>query len=203
MIKLFRSALFALTGLLALQATADATPLTLNYTVQPYIPGYYLYDFSVVLDNHDGTWASGQQWDQIIFGDASYTESPFFLDWHYVSYDPIIFPASSGGSHNGPTLLINPTLEPYSPGVLFGSLPGWEPTAVGDTLQWSGFSSKLLGQGDLLWSTLVASNVSQRALFDVAQLNPTPVPPALPLFASGLGVLGLAGWRRRRQKSVS
>ncbi len=197
-----------LLGLIACHtaAPAKASPLTLNYTVQPYVlPGYNLYNFSLTLDNHDGTWASGQQWDMIIFGDEANAVSPFFLDWHYISYDPIIYPASSGGSHNGPTLLINPTLEPYTPGVLFGSLPGWEPTAIGDTLQWSGFSSKLLGQGDLLWSTLVGSDVNQRALFDVAQLNelnPAPVPGALPLFASGLSVLGLAGWRRRRKANI-
>ena len=30
-------------------------------------------------------------------------------------------------------------------------------------------------------------------------LDPTPLPAALPLFASGLGVLGLLGWRRKRK----
>ena len=30
-------------------------------------------------------------------------------------------------------------------------------------------------------------------------LNVTPVPAALPLFATGLGALGLFGWRRRRK----
>jgi hypothetical protein len=29
--------------------------------------------------------------------------------------------------------------------------------------------------------------------------NPTPVPAALPLFASGLGAMGLFGWRRKRK----
>jgi len=30
--------------------------------------------------------------------------------------------------------------------------------------------------------------------------SPVPVPTALPLFASGLGVMGLLGWRRKRKK---
>jgi hypothetical protein len=30
-------------------------------------------------------------------------------------------------------------------------------------------------------------------------LSPTPLPAALPLFATGLGALGLLGWRRKRQ----
>lgn len=34
--------------------------------------------------------------------------------------------------------------------------------------------------------------------FDV---NPTPLPAALPLFASGMGVLGFFGWRRQRRMS--
>ena len=34
------------------------------------------------------------------------------------------------------------------------------------------------------------------------QLAPAPLPAALPLFATGLGVLGLLGWRRKR-KAVS
>ena len=32
--------------------------------------------------------------------------------------------------------------------------------------------------------------------------NPTPVPAALPLFATGLGGLGLLGWRRKRKAST-
>jgi hypothetical protein len=31
----------------------------------------------------------------------------------------------------------------------------------------------------------------------------TPLPDALPLFATGLGALGLLGWRRKRKARVS
>jgi hypothetical protein len=33
--------------------------------------------------------------------------------------------------------------------------------------------------------------------------NPTPLPAALPLFASGLGALGLLGWRRKRKTQAA
>jgi hypothetical protein len=32
---------------------------------------------------------------------------------------------------------------------------------------------------------------------------PTPLPAALPLFATGLGVLGLVGWRRKRRAALA
>jgi CHRD domain len=35
------------------------------------------------------------------------------------------------------------------------------------------------------------------------QLSETPLPSALPLFASGLGALGLLGWRRKRKNAAA
>lgn len=37
---------------------------------------------------------------------------------------------------------------------------------------------------------------------DVAPTSPTPVPAALPLFATGLGALSLLGWRRKRKTAA-
>jgi hypothetical protein len=34
-------------------------------------------------------------------------------------------------------------------------------------------------------------------------LTPTPLPAALPLFAGGLGVLGLLGWRKKRKGAIA
>jgi hypothetical protein len=42
-------------------------------------------------------------------------------------------------------------------------------------------------------------DVSYGALEDTGPSNPVPLPPALPLFATGLGALGLFGWWRRRR----
>jgi hypothetical protein len=33
-------------------------------------------------------------------------------------------------------------------------------------------------------------------------LTPTPLPAALPLFASGLGAIGFFGWRKKRKAAV-
>ena len=33
--------------------------------------------------------------------------------------------------------------------------------------------------------------------------SPTPLPAALPLFATGLGAMGLLGWRRKRKSTAS
>jgi hypothetical protein len=46
------------------------------------------------------------------------------------------------------------------------------------------------------YSVLVSSNVGN------SPLGATPLPAALPLFASGLGALGLFGWRRKRKNTA-
>ena len=37
----------------------------------------------------------------------------------------------------------------------------------------------------------------------VLELTATPLPAALPLFTTGLGALGLLGWRRKRKAQVA
>jgi hypothetical protein len=48
--------------------------------------------------------------------------------------------------------------------------------------------------GIYVWTWGPAANQS----FTLDIINPIPIPAALPLFATGLGVLGLLGWRRKR-----
>ncbi len=37
----------------------------------------------------------------------------------------------------------------------------------------------------------------------IASVATTPLPAALPLFATGLGLMGLLGWRRKRKASAA
>jgi hypothetical protein len=37
----------------------------------------------------------------------------------------------------------------------------------------------------------------------IENITPTPLPAALPLFATGLGALGLLGWRRKRKAQAA
>ena len=52
-----------------------------------------------------------------------------------------------------------------------------------------------------------ATGVTQTANFDNFNItinpNPVPLPGALPLFATGLGALGLLGWRRKRKAQTA
>jgi hypothetical protein len=45
-------------------------------------------------------------------------------------------------------------------------------------------------------------NLFWAAFNDVTTSNETPLPAALPLFATGIGGLGLLGWRRKRKATA-
>jgi hypothetical protein len=49
----------------------------------------------------------------------------------------------------------------------------------------------------------VTQNTSLGTQFQVATLTATPIPAALPLFATGLGAMGLFGWRRKRKNAAA
>ena len=48
-----------------------------------------------------------------------------------------------------------------------------------------------------------AMNVVGSGAWVPLDINPVPLPTALPLFATGLGALGLLGWRRKRKKAAA
>src|SRR5690348_4755689 len=123
-------------GLMLVLATPSrANVLDLSYTATPDGPGIYLYNFQLTLTNTDGSWAPGQGWDWIIFGDCAGPCTSPLTNWSGLSQDsPFVGFTTSSGGHNGPTL--NPVINSY-----------WVPTAVGDTLKWSGTSTADLGQG--------------------------------------------------------
>jgi len=69
---------------------------------------------------------------------------------------------------------------------------------ISDSATWNNTTLVSLGitPGAYMWSW-GAGGTDQSFTLDV--VSPTPLPAALPLFASGLGALGLAAWRRRKK----
>lgn len=166
---------------IALTGTAYATPLTMEYKTTDLGGGLYDYEFYFTLDNHDNTWSPGNGWGWVIIGDAMNKPSPLY-DWAGDMGDMPVGPwtswSSSSGYHNGPTLMY--------------VLDLWIPTAVGEQLYFSGTSTVLLGEGQMLWSSIYTGGGAQIVEWEVAHLIPTPASLAL------LGLAGLVCRRRRR-----
>jgi hypothetical protein len=73
------------------------------------------------------------------------------------------------------------------------------------TLQSYSFDVSSLVQPGLNTLSVSGVDVSGVAQYAVGELAPapTPLPAALPLFATGLGAMGLFGWRRKRKNAAA
>jgi hypothetical protein len=163
-------------------ATSFGTPLSLEYKTTSTGAGLYEYAFTLTLDNHDGSFIEGQDFDWIIFGDALFSGPSPLADFAMTSVVPAPFTelkfSSGAGStgHNGPTFFN-------------ASLPlGWVPTYIGDQLSWTGTSAVDLAQ--LRFSNHDGSGA--RADFELAQKILSPQPNKVPEFADTLGMLLLS-----------
>lgn len=175
---------------------AGASPLRLDYDVTDLGGGLYDYDFTLTLDNNDGTFAAGHGWQLVVFGAGWNSPSPltdFLFDTSDFSVGSFGF-SSTTGSFNGPSLIAVDV--------------NWYPAAVGESLYWSGTSTAFLDQGSLrFWAYGV--NGGATANLETAHLgkfteftgSTAQVPEqiaVLPLLAAGL--LGLMALRHKRAK---
>jgi hypothetical protein len=170
-----------LVALALICGTAAATPLTMQWNVTDIGGGMYDYEFWLTLDDNDHTWQQGQGWGWLIVADAQSADSPLYdFDGDYGDFPvgPWDSWGWSFGYHNGPTLHY--------------VLDCWVPQEIGETLYFSGTSSVLLHDGEMLWSSIYTIGGAQTVEFEVATL--IPAPGALSLLA----MAGLAGRRRRR-----
>lgn len=133
-------------------STADAVPLSLEYTIGGSGPSF-TYHFRLVLDNNDNTWVAGQRWNAPIFGQAPYWQpgaTPFsswltnsasypvgpFTDTYWAGY------TYQGSQYDGPVLVDN--VAPYA--------QYWMPSGIGDELLWHGTASVILDDGEMAWT---------------------------------------------------
>lgn len=112
------------------RASADGA-LSLYYVITDLGDGTNQFDFTLQLDNTDGSWQPGQGFGWVIWGDAQNTASPM-ADFQMLTGFPVgpwTDLGFSGGYHNGPNFAF--------------VLDTWVPANVGDNLQWSGISAFL------------------------------------------------------------
>lgn len=69
--------LLAVFGALGALAEANAVPFTLYYSVSP-VGEKYQYDFTLVLDNKDGSWVAGEQYNWLVIGRTPF-EAPLLF----------------------------------------------------------------------------------------------------------------------------
>jgi len=75
-----------------------------------------------------------------------------------------------------------------------GANPGTVVTIPGLTTDGAGNLTLLFTQG---------TSHEASPIFDNVTISETPIPAALPLFATGLGAFGLLGWRRKRKNAAA
>jgi len=115
---------------------------------------------------------------------------------HYTAANVIKTMCTPGGCkvifQIGPVVLPVETVNSVDLQLDFYSI--WVPWVTNDQKKMFLFQSTVPNLPDTLWND---QGPAVRTVID-----PTPLPAALPLFATGLGALGLLGWRRKRKQAA-
>jgi hypothetical protein len=97
------------------------------------------------------------------------------------------------------------TVQVFEGATLLATLTG---TSLNITqfhdLPGTGFLDIFAGSGEAITSLVLTgpTNAFEVDNFAATPVSATPLPAALPLFATGLGALGLLGWRRNRRMAI-
>jgi hypothetical protein len=194
------SRVLAITGLILTVASqpAGAIGYTLvqndTVTVQTFSNGFYAPDFVV----------GSAQMDNV----NSSSEGQYRSPWQSTAFDTLTYTSVRDG-------VAGYNISGNSLSLFWGS-PDWYNTltfytgvnGTGDSISLTGL---LLGDPQAIGHHLVRfltdqvfrsiTIASSQPAFEFANLTATPIPAALPLFATGLGVLGWFARRRKRQQS--
>ena len=166
-------------------APAAASPITYDITfgASDFFPGKYP-DF--VLGRFSVTLEPGNRSEGAATLDFSQLPLDSSLAYFYgPEKDELLVGGAAGGAGglSGTDFVLH--IDNFDPGALTTSPPSF-------------FALEASSGGTTYTSFHGSVYVAQAA----AQLATTPIPAALPLFASALGGLGFAGWRRRKTRAA-
>jgi hypothetical protein len=103
---------------------------------------------------------------------------------------------------NGPVLFDNTNGNAFSDWVVISDTLGQPGLGISGRVDVMGITSLLVAPGEIGVNWQGVPLQGEVVLGGGSALVVTPLPAAFPLFATGLGALGLLGWRRKRKAAV-
>jgi len=123
-----------------------------------------------------------------------------------VPSDSFLFSQTVAVSNSGPVVLNSLSWSIAASSVYWlAAIPSSTTTSAGwqFTDSFTGLGNRSSGLGAGTWTTAPDFDAVMASISGTTAAAAVPVPAALPLFASGLGVMGLLGWRRKRKAALA